>query len=427
MYGPSDSSAQGEPISRATLETGDHGYERSVSPNERAYIELNHQLALPVIQMIVEFHGSLDRRDLELAVDSAATACPDSRLLLREHQWTAGNKPPPVTEIDLPTFDSHQFTDSAKAREIFTKPMDPRRGPTSEIFMIRHRTNQIYLVFRVFHGTMDGQGILIWIDNIFRALRGEELVVAHSKLTDLDLIRRHQYHHKIERPSFSYQPRFRTSWPNRTNLYWQRLQVPGQFFGCTAKVAKELSALFHGDHFQILIPSNIRRLEKGLISTGNLSLPLYVEFQKDDDWLAISRKIFAAIKRGDDLSLPSADFGILNRLPSLLIQWFLRLAVFRQTLTQRYLNCATITNLGSIHLGAFSTAKLQATTLISLPTHQPLVPLSIAIAEHKQATEIVIGSYQEVLPQHLAKKLLIQFGRALQQEASPRQGKITGE
>jgi hypothetical protein len=158
-------------------------------------------------------------------------------------------------------------------------------------------------------------------------------------------------------------------------------------------------ASFHGiGPVRVLIPANVRRLEPQVTPSGNMTVPLYLVVSPDDDWSVAYRRLFAELQAGADLNVAATELGLSRWLPSWVVQLALHLVVRWQVRTRRFFSAATLTNLGRVDLATFSTPQARARTLYSLPTHQPLVPCSLALTEHEGHVEVVLSAYAGVMP-----------------------------
>jgi hypothetical protein len=168
------------------------GFERPVSPTEWLYLAGARVMPPFAIQLVVEGRGRIDRDGLARAVAVASDACPGVRLVRRGRTWIDSGEAPPVREV---------------AAVDFHRPLDPDLGPTCEVLLAPAVDNttqdntamenaamenvNVTLVFRAFHGVMDGRGVLAWAGNVFRALPGEEPAGAPSRATDYSLLQQY--------------------------------------------------------------------------------------------------------------------------------------------------------------------------------------------------------------------------------------------
>jgi hypothetical protein len=156
-------------------------FSRPVFPTEWLYLAAARSMPPLAIQLCVEGDGiegdgHVDPEGLARAVAVASAACPGARLARRGRTWVDSGQPPPVRVVDEPTFGAGGSWNLLTGPLDQTQPLDPENGPTCEV-LIAGGT----IVFRAFHGVMDGRGALAWAAYVFRALRGEPPVGAPSR------------------------------------------------------------------------------------------------------------------------------------------------------------------------------------------------------------------------------------------------------
>jgi hypothetical protein len=295
----------------------------------------------------------------------------------------------------------------------FCKPMRPAHDPLVEVVLLRTSPIDFSLVFRVFHGVMDGQAALAFSANVFRHLRGEPLAEQRSTQTDRAFALRHGAKHRPLDLKPDCRPRFAGGLARRDELYWLRRSVRGKWLGTTCRVAQAVAAFYGDAPVRILIPASLRRLEPQATPCGNLTLPLYLSVAGTDDWHAVYRRLFAALQANADLNLAATEAGLPRWLPSGVVQLALALLVRWQARSSRFFCAATLTNLGRVDLASYSAPQAHALTLYSLPTHQPLVPFSLAITELESHLELVWSSYAGVVPPDVAEQVLDRIAGAL--------------
>ena len=154
---------------------------RNASPNERIYIQTQDLFSSMNIQCFFVGKSTLRLEQLQKAVDIATRVCPGSRLVYRKGAWLDSEKNPVVRSLEHDSFDGYNF-DVLELR----KNLLLLDGPPIEVLLVSGQTQGI--LFRMFHGIMDGKGALLWIENVFRALRGEEVIAIPSRHSDLSFI-----------------------------------------------------------------------------------------------------------------------------------------------------------------------------------------------------------------------------------------------
>ncbi|MEZ6019002.1 MAG: AMP-binding protein [Planctomycetota bacterium] len=278
--------------------------------------------------------------------------------------------------------------------------MDPLAGPTSEVILLRR--DPAVLVFRVFHGTMDGKGALLWIEQVFRALRGEALAPILGTDTDASLVRR--LPHRKARPPMdlrvqTHRGRVGTG---AYRVWRQRLSLPGHPGAMVARVAALLCERSHGARNRFLVPVDLRRHDPGLLCQSNLTLPIFLEAHKGEAWPELHGRLLAALQANEELNLASADLGWAMAVPGWLRKGFLRLFSGWQSWRGRTLFGAVLSDLGHVELGRLAAPGFEAQAMYSLTVQQPFASHTVAIASHRHGTEVMVSCYDEERERELA-------------------------
>ncbi len=355
-------------------------YERAVSPNERIYFA-GARLAPPfAIQIVVEGRGGVDVDALRRAVATSSDACPGSRLVRRGRQWVDAGEAPLVREVACQP--GVAFEDAPFLRD----PIGPDGGATCEVLVVDGMT----LVFRAFHGVMDGKGALTWVRDVFRALRSEALAGAPSNETDLALVRRLGTPARRPPLHFEHPSPLGVTGVDDTRYLWKRRTLYGAHAGLVAKVAAILAARSEGEHARFLVPVDLRRHDASLRSTANLSLPILLDVPRGETWEAIHARLVGHLAERAELALDGSE-GAVGAMPVWGLLAGVRIALRKQRRSGRYLASGILSHLGRVDVRDFSTSSFVATSVHSLPVHAPLAPLSIVAVEHGDRVELTLA------------------------------------
>ncbi|MFF4977704.1 hypothetical protein [Streptomyces sp. NPDC001083] len=170
-----------------------HGYRREMSAGEWLYAGLAPRDS-NTVQYVVEGAGTMDASRLADAVARASEACPGTRLVRDGRRLVDGGVPPRVRVMEAGSFDAG-LLDSPALRHALRSP-----DATFEVLLFPGGGGvpdsagaSVTLVFRASHGVTDARGLMLWIEDVFRVLRGSEPAGAPSTLSrdeflrDLDL------------------------------------------------------------------------------------------------------------------------------------------------------------------------------------------------------------------------------------------------
>ncbi|MGI5447073.1 non-ribosomal peptide synthetase [Streptomyces sp. CA-243310] len=374
-------------------------YRRPVSPTERLYLAAEHARGGMALRILVEGEGVPDADRLRAAVARAAEAVPGSRLARRGPLWHADGPLPRVRYADARSAAAFDVSTPDTAALLYgparrTDPpgcevlVVPGRAPASAADEGAPPGTRTTLVFSVSHALMDGHGALIWVREVFRALRGDPARAALGPDTDRSLLRRLGAGERRptlppDRPS----PLGRAAaGPSRT--LWLRRTLPGHHAALTARLAQAVTDA-SGRPGRIMVPVDLRRHRPGVTATGNLTLPLFLDLSPGDDWTGAHLTLLRALAEGRELS--SGFESALAPLPLAASALLLRAGQAATGRADRHLASAVVSHLGRLDPQDYGGGGFTATTVHALPVHAPLVPVSFVAAETPAGTELTMG------------------------------------
>ncbi|AXE28140.1 hypothetical protein C0216_32125 (plasmid) [Streptomyces globosus] len=393
---PRPSAGSGTPAPPEEARTPGGVYRRPVSPTERLYLAAGQPRGAMALRIVVEGDGLPDPDRLRAAVARAAQTCPGSRLVRSGPLWTAGGPPPHVLHAP-PARGRFDVSDPHTAR-LLTDRSGPADQPGCEVLVVPGAGGaRTTLVFSASHALMDGHGALTWVREVFRALRGEAARPAADPSTDLGVLRRlaaDQGGRPRRRPAplpgrrSPLGPAAAAGSPSQT--LWLRRTLPGRHPALTARLAQAVADTARLDT-RAMVPVDLRRhLPHLAAATGNLTLPLFLDLRPGQDWAAAHTRLLTALAEGGELAA-GFEAGLVRRLPGPALAALLRAAQSAAVRTDRHLASAVVSHLGRLDTGELSGGGFTAATAYALPVHAPLVPLSFAVAETADTTEITLG------------------------------------
>ncbi|MBW5486593.1 non-ribosomal peptide synthetase [Streptomyces bambusae] len=244
------------------------------------------------------------------------------------------------------------------------------------------------LVFSASHALMDGHGALVWVREVFRALRGEPARPAYGQDTDHGLLSGLAPGRRRPAPLPDQRSPLGRFGPGPERTLWLRRTLPGHHPALTARLAQALTDSV-GRGTRVMVPVDLRRHRSGPPATGNLTLPLFLDLAPGRDWAAGHAELLAALAEGRELA---AGFEAgLAPLPLPATGLLLRAAQAATRRADRHLASAVVSHLGRIAPADCSGGGFRASTVYALPVHAPLVPVSLVAAETDTATEITLG------------------------------------
>ena len=272
------------------------GYARNLSGMENLYrtFELDHTF---YIQWVIDFESLPNNLDWRTAIDQAAKINPGTSLRIRPalifKRWI--HTPAQIPYVE--TVCDGTLEDAL----VQLPPSLAENGPACDVRKIAYNGG-VAIVFRVLHSIMDAHGLWLWLSDCFGMLNDKQPAGHPTTISDEELSRQ-------------LKPRFRRE-PLAANFYrpltaGNAIQ-PRPFYGFTvAGSAKGLSKkLCHllkryaktrnvGElHF--MIPSDLRKYDASVQSTGNLTGILEVKFNQDTSDAAIDQQIRDRLKSKSD-------------------------------------------------------------------------------------------------------------------------------
>lgn len=175
-------------------------YVRKLSAMER-YSLVIHEAYRYHVDGVVEGTGKIDPVALQAAVAQAAVANPGVRVRLKGFlgfcRWVDSGVAPKVHVIDGSEWDGT----SEHGMQFMELRLDALKGgPVADVLLVNCADQRTRLVFRGLHAAMDGRGMLHWITDVFRVLRGEPALGSDSTLTDLDVQEQYKSQVPVEEP-----------------------------------------------------------------------------------------------------------------------------------------------------------------------------------------------------------------------------------
>ncbi|HOO71573.1 MAG TPA: hypothetical protein PK926_07415 [Spirochaetota bacterium] len=371
-------------------------FTRKMSYNDRLFSAAGEVCPPGLNQFVAEGEGIIDTQKWCDAVKIASEANPGSRIILKGHlgrsRWVDSGMTPPVTEVDGSYWDG-MGPDGAP---FLGKELDLRQGPASEVLLIHG--SPLRICFRTHHAVMDGMGLLTWMEDIFRVLRGEEPRGSTSAITDMELARANQSEYRRPFPRNNIAPTGRPSGGVR-GVTWKRIIIPGTYKNTLGQIvvlsAREAWKYREGP-VRFAIPVDLRFRQPGLRSTGNLAIAIYVEVKKNTTPEDIANDIRKQIAEKRDCMIDRMD-------P------FMRYVPFRYLVKKgnsRIENCnntglygssGLISNMGRVPVQYFSGGGFNTRLVWGIPPSIESIPFLIGFASYKDEVTLSLG-----LPEALA-------------------------
>lgn len=311
--------------------------ERPLSVSEYCYAALGSSadtLDVPrEIVYVFEADSTLERADWQRALDAAVQVHPGVRLRITGQRlgarWRSDGPPPRLRQVCDCDWDGRGKDGSAF---ITAAPLSVRSGPVAEL-IVAEGSGLTRLIFRVLHAVMDGRGCQLFMQDLFRALRGEPLQGINCSDSDTALFKRLMAPLRGHRPQPQAPRRAKplTGPPSgdESGDTWRRLSLHGPQPQLTARLVEALADFAGRDGrvpllFRIAI--DLRRHAPDLRLTSMFTSTLTLPLQPGERATDFARRLDAQLAGGLHLlqwrrealwlaeSIRLLSFGALDRL-----------------------------------------------------------------------------------------------------------------
>lgn len=368
---------------------------RHLSPVERtSYLAFEEPNCSPrVNQFVIEGKGDLEVAELKKAVEQTARVHPGCRLQLKGKSklsyWDDAGPLPLVSEVDASSWDGRTTVQT----EFFYAPMSYRDGPTVELVILRGETAR--LLVRTHHAVMDGGGTMIFLRDLFRALRGEALQGSNSNVADFDVFKMNDFgggNYQME--PMNAIPALGTPEANGKGFNWRRAVAQGSPPRALQKVALAIAREAHSHgagKVRLRIPVDLRRhLDDSTVTLANCTGAIDLEVAEEDTDKTLFRQMAQKLKSNQDLVMsrklgmaswaPIGMFGISDAV----IQNSYRRGTFQRT--------GTISHMGKFNGQEYSFPGFDAHIAYGTPPRFDLQSIYVGLWDSSYGTQVLLGS-----------------------------------
>ncbi|WP_225727543.1 MULTISPECIES: peptide synthetase [unclassified Nocardia] len=387
-------------------------FRRRISPTERMYLWAR-ELAPPfLMQIVIHGSGDLDPGAVQRAVDIASAANPGSRLIRDGRYWVDSGRAAAVRVVPGATVKYPLLEEDP----VLTSPIGPTPDRTCEVLLLTGAP--VTLVVRTFHGVMDGMGTVMWVLDIFRALRGEEPIGATDPIADAELVSRIGAPGKPT-PILPIYPAATGHGRQLPGMKRHLLRQRTIDFAGKSPLARVAAILAEtaGATSRFMIPVDLRRHDPQLRSTANLALPLFVDVAPGEDWRTINARIRTGLAEKRELN--QMNNGGLLAFPDGVAHAIMHAGNWIGARLGRNMVSATVSNMGRFRLDDLSVPGWRATDIRMLPQHSGMMPLLFGVAEYDGRTHITVSARNGVGVEERLEALLDRIAATLEREFAP--------
>jgi len=260
-------------------------------------------------------------------------------------------------------------------------------GPSCEVLFITGR--KIRVAFRTHHAVMDGRGTATWAEDIFRVLRGEKPEGSEYITTEDNLLNLSKKTEKTVSERYL-SPMGKPG--TGDGFTWFRKQIYGRFTDLLPSVMMFIASeswRYGEGKIRIAIPVDLRNRREGLRSTGNLTNAIFLNLDKATTQSRLSDDLKMRINEHIDGVLTWEDH-ILKFIPRYVLKAALSREAAESQRTGIFRCSATISNLGRISSGSFTTNTFTAESVFFVPPGNRLSPFFITLQGTAAGLEIVL-------------------------------------
>ena len=346
-------------------------------------------------QVIVEGAGNFNVEQWRMAVHKASAANRGARLILRgclaSRRLVDSGLNPPIREVDGSSWDGR----GSDGAPFLKEGLNPRKGPNCEVVLMQG--NPARVAFRSHHAIMDGRGTMIWAEDIFRVLRGEEPLGSEYVMIENDLLNLQKGKWDKPIPRRYIAPTGKAD-GDAVDLVWKRKTITGKFPKLLARVmlltAREAWRCGEGS-IRIGVPTDLRQRCKGLRSTSNLTYALFIDIPKSAtaEWIAdeIARR-FSGVSDGT-----ISWENMIRYVPIRILARAIKSEGLRNGRSGRYRFSGFVSNLGKMDMTVYSCGDFTAHTYFLIPVCAPILPLSMTLSGSNNIIEMLL-----MMPRNMA-------------------------
>lgn len=312
--------------------------------------------------------GRVSAERWQAALDQVTAANPGTRLRLVgdafRARWVTDGQPTRLRIVENCTWNAESSKGSSF---IYETVMSLNDGFTSELLVMHQPNNRMLLMLRSHHGVMDGMGVMHFMRELFRALRGEPLLGTNAAFSDVDVmtsvgaVRSTSRHIKTVAMTGAPQGMTRGDEWRRVYVGAPRKNLLGHIVEAMVKFAWQHSDL----PMSIGVPVDLRRHVPGLLSTANFTNMLLVRMDKGEGAEDFKRRLHEMLDQKMETMYP----GILEIFKWLPLSWLDRLVSRNEKNyhQKKALETAVVSNLGRFNSVEFSCDGFRMDGMIVIP------------------------------------------------------------
>ncbi len=317
---------------------------------------------------VLRGEGSLSAQQWQSALDQVVAVNPGARLRMigkrSRARWQSDGEPPRLRVLERCDWDT---LSERGAEFIEATPLPLETGPTVELIVAPGNGGTSLVILRALHAVVDGSGMLHFLREMFRALRGEPLLGSNASFSDVDLMLSAGITHSTSR-------HIKTMWltgaPEGDEMgdEFRRIHLGPPRKDLLAKVATAMAEFAHQYSelpALIAIPVDLRRHCPGLLSTTNFANMLLVRLEKGEGTQVFKHRLQEMLEQRKDMAYPR----VLNAIKLLPLPWLdlLLSRTHRNYRKRKPVETAVISNVGRHESATLSCPGFKLHDMVLLP------------------------------------------------------------
>lgn len=376
---------------------------RRISSVELLYEDVQRATNTYAIQYVIAIKKLKDLKLVEEAVNKVATECPGYNVVLKRGKYYPSENPIIIQKHRSSKVDLYDL-------DFMREKIDLKIG-SIEVHYAKVK-GQEYLVFRFAHSVMDGKGTLMFFQSVIDAINNKELLECSNTVRERDFIKKLKYYRKRE-PKLPNIVHMQAQKLNSYNVAWKMIELDDYVTSVVAKLSCILAGEFENDQTRIMIPTDLRRHDKLNNYTGNLTLPIFLNVKKDDDYKRVNGDLLSQLKDKRELNYSNTLPRIYCYLPKFMRNMIVKAGCGATNMCGKYSIGALVSHLGRIDFDSYKNKAFKVIDFESFPVQQPLGAFSVVIVEYSHKTRIVISYYKDQFDEKYINELMDKIRKTL--------------
>lgn len=369
---------------------------RKISIVEQLYEDVQSVTNTYAIHYIFKITGFKKNDIVENAINEVIKKCPGTNIYLKRGYFYPQNNPIRIKRVNL------------SCKEIFDASFMQKSIDLSdhsiEVYLASMRKDR-YLVFRFAHSVLDGKGTLLFVQNVVNVLNKKQIINCDNNIDEKAFIKKLNYYKKNE-PKLPKIPHHEARPINNYKVKWRLIQIDEYVPAIVAKLSSILAQEFECDTTRMMIPVDLRRHDKSASHIGNLTLPIFLNVKKTDDYKAINGEMLYALKNKKELNLSNTLPSVYRHIPGKIRKTIAKTSCKAISRYNKFSIGALISHLGRVNFDDYANSYFTVKDFVSLPVQQPLGAFSIVILEHSGKTNIAFSYYKDQFNNQYINNLL---------------------